>query len=418
MHFQRKLSTVEQEVSQVEKDTSHSLSYLVKLDTVKNKLKATSKALQEADNWTTLMADIEEVGSRFVDGPSYRAFINYEFIHVCQLFESNDLVALSNRLNSLRQSLDLLSHVSDYGERMMQLDGLRNRLEAMASPHLVAAISAGDADKTLLMVQVFTNMDRLEQLLHYYTKCRRGSLLQQWKELSNGDPEDLLDVIQRFYEHILTDLQEQTRWYLSVFRRPPSGTSRTLLPIYTQALSALDPSPLHELESVLIRKSAGEGLSVLQQLKTAADRLAHGVEAHFRDAAASGGGSGAGPLVEEEVLLHFGESLYQIFRLLVSNKYKNLCLQHLTEQFAQPPTHSGDAGESDGDISEVIHVLRENHSKISSLMEASLNDCSSLTQGCALPMLIEVRPVINSSSIPFIDGLFFFRPGTLFLPSI
>jgi len=61
VHFQRKLSTVEQEVSKVEKDTTHSLSYLIKLDAVKTKLKATTKALQEADNWTTLMADIEEV---------------------------------------------------------------------------------------------------------------------------------------------------------------------------------------------------------------------------------------------------------------------------------------------------------------------------------------------------------------------
>jgi len=61
VHFQRKLVTVEQEISQVEKDTTHSLEYLIKLDTVKTKLNATSKALKEADNWTTLMADIEEV---------------------------------------------------------------------------------------------------------------------------------------------------------------------------------------------------------------------------------------------------------------------------------------------------------------------------------------------------------------------
>ena len=38
------------------------MDHLIKLDTIKTKLKATSKALQEADNWTTLMADIEEVG--------------------------------------------------------------------------------------------------------------------------------------------------------------------------------------------------------------------------------------------------------------------------------------------------------------------------------------------------------------------
>jgi hypothetical protein len=61
VHFQRKLVTVEHEVSKVENETTHSLEYIIKLDAVKNKLKATSKALQEADNWTTLMADIEEV---------------------------------------------------------------------------------------------------------------------------------------------------------------------------------------------------------------------------------------------------------------------------------------------------------------------------------------------------------------------
>lgn len=63
-------------------------------------------------------------------------------------------MALSLRLSSLMQSLDLLNHVSDYGERMMQLDGLRNRLEALASPLVVSAISGGDAVKTAVMVQV------------------------------------------------------------------------------------------------------------------------------------------------------------------------------------------------------------------------------------------------------------------------
>lgn len=61
VHFQRKLATVEHDVSKVENETTNSLEYIIKLDSVKKKLKATSKALQEADNWTTLMADIEEV---------------------------------------------------------------------------------------------------------------------------------------------------------------------------------------------------------------------------------------------------------------------------------------------------------------------------------------------------------------------
>lgn len=63
-------------------------------------------------------------------------------------------MVISQRLSSLRQSLDLLSHVSDYGERMLLLDGFRNRLEALASPELVSALSASDPVKTTTMVQV------------------------------------------------------------------------------------------------------------------------------------------------------------------------------------------------------------------------------------------------------------------------
>ena len=60
-HLKLKLKGVEQEVGKVEKDTTQSMEYLIKLDILKNKMNATSKALQEADNWTTLMADVEEV---------------------------------------------------------------------------------------------------------------------------------------------------------------------------------------------------------------------------------------------------------------------------------------------------------------------------------------------------------------------
>ncbi|XP_032779470.1 conserved oligomeric Golgi complex subunit 7 [Daphnia magna] len=348
VHFQRKLATVEHEVSKVENETTHSLEYIVKLDAVKSKLKATSKALQEADNWTTLMADIEE------------------------LFESNDLMALSLRLSSLMQSLDLLNHVSDYGERMMQLDGLRNRLEALASPLVVSAISGGDAVKTAVMVQVFSNMDRLDQLLHYYTKCRRGVILHEWKELCELDDLNVVEVICRFHELLLADLQEQTTWYRGVFNQYPTGISRVILPIYSQAMSALDPNPLNSLESLIKKPAAAEALFMLQQIKSSADRLLQGVEAHFKD---------IGP-IEEEVFRQFSDSLYQPFRLIISNKYKALCLQHLLEQFPEPINDSTE-------ITESIQSLRQSHSKINSLMESTLQNCVTLTHGYGLELLIE-----------------------------
>ena len=46
---------------QVEQETAHSMRTLTRLDTVKSRMERTCQALKEADNWTTLSADVEEV---------------------------------------------------------------------------------------------------------------------------------------------------------------------------------------------------------------------------------------------------------------------------------------------------------------------------------------------------------------------
>lgn len=216
-------------------------------------------------------------------------------------------------------------------------------------------------------------MDRIDQLLHYYTKCRRGVILHEWKELCELDDLNAVEVISRFHELLLEDMQEQTKWYQGVFNQHPTHSSRVILPIYSQAMSALDPSPLNSVESLIKKPAAAEGLFMLQQIKSSADRLFQGVEAHFKD---------IGP-IEDEVFRQFNESLYQLLRLMISNKYKALCLQHLLEQFSQPIDDSSE-------ITESIHSLKQCHSKINSLMESTLNNCVVLTHGYGLELLIEV----------------------------
>ena len=45
----------------VEQDTSQSMQTLLRLDEVKGRMMDASAALQEADNWTTLSADVDDV---------------------------------------------------------------------------------------------------------------------------------------------------------------------------------------------------------------------------------------------------------------------------------------------------------------------------------------------------------------------
>jgi hypothetical protein len=45
----------------VERETGQSMQTLVELDAIKGRMQSSLEALQEADNWTTLSADVEEV---------------------------------------------------------------------------------------------------------------------------------------------------------------------------------------------------------------------------------------------------------------------------------------------------------------------------------------------------------------------
>nr|CAD7198705.1 unnamed protein product [Timema douglasi] len=117
--LREKMQLVKVEIAKVEQDTGQSMATLERIDNIKTELQAAKQALHEADNWIILAADLEEV------------------------FESGDIESISAKLVSMQQSLLILANVPDYEDRKLQLEGLKNRLEAMASPLLVQAFTSG-----------------------------------------------------------------------------------------------------------------------------------------------------------------------------------------------------------------------------------------------------------------------------------
>lgn len=71
------------------------------------------------------------------------------YILMKQVFESGDIEAISNKLFSMQKSLAMLANVVDYEDKKLQLEGLKNRLEAMASPRLVQAFTAANLGNIL-----------------------------------------------------------------------------------------------------------------------------------------------------------------------------------------------------------------------------------------------------------------------------
>lgn len=59
-------------------------------------------------------------------------------------FESGNIELISSKLLSMQQSLKILVNIADYEDRKLQLEELKNRLEAMTSPAIVQAFSSGN----------------------------------------------------------------------------------------------------------------------------------------------------------------------------------------------------------------------------------------------------------------------------------
>lgn len=146
--------------------------------------------MKEADNWSTLANDVEEV------------------------FELGDVNNISEKLFSMQKSLSVLSNASDYEDKKMQLEGLKNRLEAMASPLLVQAFTAGNVEQSMVYVDMFSKMDRLNQLLKYYHNCLKVSLAQDWRKMIEfSQEENVTHWLRTYFDKLLSIWEVQVREY-------------------------------------------------------------------------------------------------------------------------------------------------------------------------------------------------------------
>nr|XP_003478248.1 conserved oligomeric Golgi complex subunit 7 [Cavia porcellus] len=204
---------VKEDIKKFEQDTSQSMQVLVEIDQVKSRMQLAAESLQEADKWSTLSADIEET------------------------FKTQDIAVISAKLTGMQNSLMMLVDTPDYSEKCVHLEALKNRLEALASPQIVAAFTSQSVDQSKTFVKVFTEIDRMPQLLAYYYKCHKVQLLSAWQELCQTDL-PLEQQLTGLYDALLGAWHTQIQWTTQVFKNPHEVVTVLLI----QTLEALVPS--------------------------------------------------------------------------------------------------------------------------------------------------------------------------------
>ncbi|XP_019368341.1 PREDICTED: conserved oligomeric Golgi complex subunit 7 [Gavialis gangeticus] len=334
---------VKEDIKKFEEDTAQSMQVLVEIDRVKSRMQLAAESLQEADKWSTLSADIEET------------------------FKTQDVSVISAKLTSMQSSLAMLVDTPDYSEKCVHLEALKNRLEALASPQIVATFNAQSADQAKVFVKVFTEIDRMPQLLAYYYKCHKVQLVAVWQDLCQSDL-SLDRQLTELYDTLLGTWHLQLQWAMQVFKNPHEIV--TVLVI--QTLGALVPSIPVCLSTAMERAGQETKLTKLLELYDTTLHFAQGLEVAML------------PNLQEHNLVKVMELVevvygpYKPYQL----QYGDLEEENLLIQISAVPLEHW----------EVIDCVQElNHSvnKIFSLASAAIDNCMKLTDGLGVCGLLK-----------------------------
>ncbi|XP_067125689.1 conserved oligomeric Golgi complex subunit 7 [Centruroides vittatus] len=343
--LKEQMKTVKDDITKVEHDSTKSMKTLLLIDSVKSRMQEATKSLKEADNWSTLSADVEDV------------------------FQTGDINAIAARLVGMQNSLEILVHVPNYAERFQRLENLKNRLEAMLSPQLIAAFNSKSLELSQMYVKIFLDIKRLPQLQKYYHNCQKNQLLEQWRLIVESDPEETFsDWISNFHDILLSTWHSQMNWCSQVFLDLP--TVQILCELIVDVLSSLDPSLSSCIETAFKEHSCP--LLYLIDLKQTVDRFAKSLEVAIQ-------GISSDHLKSDNVAT-LAQSLYASYRPFIDEYsileenllLSNLCSLSVTSE----------------EIMDAVHNLGDSVSKVLYLCQEADNRCQQLTHGCGYPGLI------------------------------
>lgn len=161
--LKEQMKNVRDDLVKVEKNTvNESMKLLLDLDIIRTNLLNFQMALQEADNWTTLTSDLDSI------------------------LQTKDINKISNHIESMQNSLALLQDdSSDYVNRCSLLEDFKNKFETLMSADIISSFNSKSIDLSKKYVQIFAQMNRLDQLKKYYYQCEKAKLLETLVEFSN-----------------------------------------------------------------------------------------------------------------------------------------------------------------------------------------------------------------------------------------
>ncbi|XP_053679519.1 conserved oligomeric Golgi complex subunit 7 [Anopheles nili] len=350
--LKQRMDQVQREIAHLQTETGDCMVSLERLDSVKQRLQTSKQCLQEADGWGKLASELDD------------------------LLEKSDIEASSGKLLSLQKSLTAQIGLHGHAERENQVEYFKNRLEALISPSVVAALRSMDSAACRRYVTIFEGIDRLPQLRQYYRTVLKSFVQEHWRSAVEGSESGGTDVLKEFYDMLQELLKNQLRWCGQCF-----GDATDCVLAVAEALENIDPTRESIVRSAL--KRANDKFWTLAQFSktnVTAGALVEGlVRTDIR-------------CDDEAIIDRLAGSMFLFFGIFLKeyptleNAHLEATLHGLTIVGATP--------------ADSVHNLESANAKVSRWAEEALTRCQEITQDCAL---LSLGSVLQSYLLSFLE---------------
>ena len=211
--------SLKQELGQIDtqmeifgKEYSLDVQSLKKLDSIKSRLELSINDLREANNWSVLTQDLDEI------------------------LYSKDPQQISQRISNMNRCLQILKRESNLNvsqtEQVALVEGMQRELRQILTAPLTQALAAHNVSETTSLFSLSQDADIPDLLIEVYSKYCMGELNQKWDSLEGVD---VRDRIQRFFEFLLSFWETELSFCLNTFPSP----LEVLCSVLSKSLSAI-----------------------------------------------------------------------------------------------------------------------------------------------------------------------------------
>lgn len=333
-------------------------------------LKVAKDGLQESDGWGRLVSELED------------------------LFEQNDVKKSCEKLKALQKSLMAQIGLPGQNEREAQIEGFKNRLEALASTAVVQCFTNGDIDQSKYYVEIFSNMDRSSQLVQYYLTVQKRILQQQWAEtVELSQNSSSTAFLREFYDHLYQYYQKQQKWCITVF----GGSQSAPILVLIETLPNFQPSRENTVISCLKRNE--DKLTTLHDISTANVYFGHLFIDSFENNEQN----------SLDVVKQFSSAVFDYFNTFIGQT-ASFEQQWLSSRLSETVLIHSTATES-------VRAIGNSVSKVFGWIDETMKRCQVITQNCGLPATVTVlnvslhrifrnKIVVDGNKLVYFTGFF------------